>query len=51
MKALVEIGMVGSGACYLISAVGWLYDSKPWMAATFALYAITAVTIYLAGKV
>lgn len=49
--SFTEWTMVAVGVCYTAAALSWwLVDGKPWMAATFFLYALTAVTLYLAGK-
>lgn len=45
----LQLMMFGSGTCYVGSTVGWLIAGKPWMAATFALYALTILTLYMAG--
>lgn len=42
--------MVVTGVCYAITAAGWYFDGKAWMAATFFLYALTAGTLYMAGR-
>ena len=47
---LTTIAMIACGVCYAAAAVGWWIDGKPWMAATFLLYAMTAATLYLAGR-
>lgn len=48
--SFTELAMTACGVCYVAAALGWMYDGKPWMAATFALYAMTALTLYFAGK-
>lgn len=42
--------MAVTGVCYAITAAGWYFDGKAWMAATFFLYALTAGTLYMAGR-
>lgn len=45
------MAMTACGVCYVAAAGGWWFEQgRPWMAATFALYAATAVTLYFAGK-
>lgn len=46
----VQMSMASCGVCYLAAMVGWWVEGKPWMAATFGLYALTAGTLYLAGR-
>jgi len=48
--SFVQAMMALAGVAYLGSTIGWLVEGKYWMAATFFLYALTIVTLYMAGK-
>ena len=50
MIAILNMFMAIAGLAYVGSAVGWWLTGNRWMAATFALYALTIATLYLAGK-
>lgn len=49
-RQLLMAFMAISGTAYAGSAVCWYLVGKPWMAVTFALYATTILTLYLAGE-
>lgn len=48
--SFMQWAMLASGLCYVASAIGWWVEGRPWMAATFGLYAATIGTLYLAGR-
>lgn len=41
--------MLAAGVCYVVAAVAFLADGKPWTAATIFMYALCCVTIWMAG--
>lgn len=39
-----------AGICYVLGGTAAVYEGKPWLGVTLALYAVTCVTIFLAGR-
>lgn len=46
------LNIASAVACiaYAVAAAAWVYEGKPWMGLTFAFYAATIITLYMAGK-
>ena len=42
--------MFGMCLSYVIGALVYVRDGKPWMAATLFLYAASILTLYMAGE-
>jgi len=48
--SFLQLMMLVAGCAYAGSAIGLWLEAKPWMAATFVLYALTIVTLYMASR-
>jgi hypothetical protein len=46
----VQAAMFGAGCCYAAACIAYTLEGRPWMAATFALYMLTIVTLYMEGR-
>jgi hypothetical protein len=42
----ITVGFIG----YCIAAAGYFWSGQPWHGITFQLYAITIITIWMAGR-
>lgn len=42
--------MFVAGAAYICAGASWWVEGKYWLALTFFLYAMTIVTLYMAGS-
>jgi hypothetical protein len=47
---LHTLAMGGVFTCYSIATLAYVFDGKPWMAATLGFYAISIATLYMAGN-
>jgi len=46
---MAQACMWGASACYVLGVVAYVADGKPWMATTLGCYALSAVTLWMAG--
>ncbi len=47
--SLQTVAMCAASVCYLTATVGYVIDKQFWMAATLFFYALSILTVYMAG--